>query len=231
MKNFLSIFVISLSISAYSQTLQFYTSFDKLALNLYAWRGNKIVLLSSSNKLNPITMNKWVLKLDIAYNFYALCTGREPIFNKGITYLNNRATIAEVPTTCGAGCGYLGWSGIELQTSYFSSNYNYINKEKEIIPQNIITKAPSAELRPNQKDSDSLPDYDVLDKILQLYILEREGPQEIINMGFDATLVNRIFNLVNRSEYKRQQTPPILRVSKKAFGQGRRMQIVADYSV
>jgi NAD+ synthase (glutamine-hydrolysing) len=133
-------------------------------------------------------------------------------------------------TLYGDMCGGLSVIGDLFKTQVYELS-NYINKEKEIIPQNIITKAPSAELRPNQKDSDSLPDYDVLDKILQLYILEREGPQEIINMGFDATLVNRIFNLVNRSEYKRQQTPPILRVSKKAFGQGRRMQIVADYSV
>jgi NAD+ synthase (glutamine-hydrolysing) len=127
-------------------------------------------------------------------------------------------------------CGGLSVIGDLFKTQVYELS-NYINKEKEIIPQNIITKAPSAELRPNQKDSDSLPDYDVLDKILSLYIEEREGPQEIINMGFDTALVNRIFNLVNRSEYKRQQTPPILRVSKKAFGQGRRMQIVADYSV
>jgi len=133
-------------------------------------------------------------------------------------------------TLYGDMCGGLSVIGDLFKTQVYELS-NYINKEKEIIPQNIITKPPSAELRPNQKDSDSLPDYEILDKILQLYILEREGPQEIINMGFEPTLVNRIFNLVNCSEYKRQQTPPILRVSKKAFGQGRRMQIVADYSV
>jgi NAD+ synthase (glutamine-hydrolysing) len=133
-------------------------------------------------------------------------------------------------TLYGDMCGGLSVIGDLFKTQVYELS-NYINKEKEIIPQNIISKPPSAELRPNQKDSDSLPDYEILDKILQLYILEREGPQEIINMGFEPTLVNRIFNLVNRSEYKRQQTPPILRVSKKAFGQGRRMQIVADYSV
>ncbi|MEI6522226.1 MAG: NAD+ synthase [Bacteroidota bacterium] len=133
-------------------------------------------------------------------------------------------------TLYGDMCGGLSVIGDLFKTQVYELS-NYINKEKEIIPQNIISKPPSAELRPNQKDSDSLPDYDVLDKILSLYIEEREGPQEIINMGFDTALVNRIFNLVNRSEYKRQQTPPILRVSKKAFGQGRRMQIVADYSV
>ncbi len=133
-------------------------------------------------------------------------------------------------TLYGDMCGGLSVIGDLFKTQVYEL-CNYINREKEIIPQHIITKAPSAELRPNQKDSDSLPDYEILDKILNLYIQEREGPQEIINMGFDATLVNRVFNLVNRSEYKRQQTPPILRVSKKAFGQGRRMQIVADYSV
>ena len=133
-------------------------------------------------------------------------------------------------TLYGDMCGGLSVIGDLFKTQVYELS-NFINREKEIIPKNIITKAPSAELRPNQKDSDSLPDYDILDKILTLYIEEREGPQEIINMGFDATLVNRIFNLVNQSEYKRQQTPPILRVSKKAFGQGRRMQIVADYSV
>jgi NAD+ synthase (glutamine-hydrolysing) len=133
-------------------------------------------------------------------------------------------------TLYGDMCGGLSVIGDLFKTQVYEL-CNYINREKEIIPQHIITKAPSAELRPNQKDSDSLPDYEILDKILNLYIQEREGPQEIIKMGFDATLVNRIFNLVNRSEYKRQQTPPILRVSKKVFGQGRRMQIVADYSV
>ena len=105
----------------------------------------------------------------------------------------------------------------------------YINNEKEIIPENIITKPPSAELRPDQKDSDSLPDYNILDVILFQYIEQRKGPQEIIDMGYDKTLVNRILKMVNTNEYKRYQTPPILRVSSKAFGMGRRMPIVAHY--
>lgn len=105
----------------------------------------------------------------------------------------------------------------------------YINLEKEIIPEHILTKAPSAELRPNQKDSDSLPDYAVLDKILYQYIEQRLGPDEIAAVGFDADLVKRILRLVNRSEFKRHQTPPILRVSTKAFGSGRRMPIVGKY--
>lgn len=106
---------------------------------------------------------------------------------------------------------------------------NYINREKELIPKNIITKPPSAELRPDQKDSDSLPEYAILDEILYQYIELRKGPSEIIQQGFDEILVKRILKLVNTSEHKRYQTPPILRVSSKAFGMGRRMPIVAKY--
>lgn len=105
----------------------------------------------------------------------------------------------------------------------------YINRHKEIIPLHIITKPPSAELRPNQKDSDSLPDYQVLDKVLYQYIEKRQGPNEIIAMGIDAALVKRILRLVNINEYKRNQFCPIIRVSSKAFGVGRRMPIVGKY--
>lgn len=105
----------------------------------------------------------------------------------------------------------------------------YINRHDEIIPVNSITKPPSAELRPDQKDSDSLPPYEVLDEILELYIEQRKGPQEIIDLGHDAALVKRILRLVNINEFKRFQTAPTLRVSPKAFGMGRRMPIVAKY--
>ncbi len=105
----------------------------------------------------------------------------------------------------------------------------YINRDKAIIPNNILTKAPSAELRPNQKDSDSLPDYEILDQILFQYIERRKGPQEIIGQGFDESLVNRLLKLVNLNEYKRNQFCPIIRVSPKAFGIGRRVPIVAKY--
>jgi NAD+ synthase (glutamine-hydrolysing) len=106
---------------------------------------------------------------------------------------------------------------------------HYINKEEEVIPQSIINKAPSAELRPDQKDSDSLPDYDLLDKILYLYIERRKGPREIVQMGVEEALVDRVLKLVNTSEYKRNQFCPIIRVSSKAFGVGRRMPIVGKY--
>ncbi len=105
----------------------------------------------------------------------------------------------------------------------------YINRNGEVIPENILLKAPSAELKPGQKDQDSLPDYDILDKILFQYIELRKGPSEIIAMGFDEKLVKKILRLVNINEYKRHQTPPILRVSGKAFGMGRRLPIVGKY--
>lgn len=105
----------------------------------------------------------------------------------------------------------------------------HINAVEEIIPENILIKAPSAELRPNQKDSDSLPEYDVLDKILYFYIERRKGPAEIITMGFDEALVKKTLRLVNLNEYKRNQFCPIVRVSTKAFGVGRRLPIVAKY--
>jgi NAD+ synthase (glutamine-hydrolysing) len=107
----------------------------------------------------------------------------------------------------------------------------YINREREIIPQNILDKAPSAELRPNQKDSDSLPDYATLDQILYQYIERRKGPNEIKAMGFDADLTDKTLKLVNVNEYKRNQFCPIIRISPKAFGVGRRVPIVGEYLI
>ena len=105
----------------------------------------------------------------------------------------------------------------------------HMNKDGEIIPENTITKPPSAELRPDQKDSDSLPDYDLLDQVLFNYIELRKSAREIISLGFEETLVEKAIRMVNMNEYKRFQTPPILRVSSKAFGLGRRMPLVAKY--
>ncbi len=105
----------------------------------------------------------------------------------------------------------------------------YINRDKEIIPNNILIKAPSAELRPGQKDSDSLPDYDILDTILYQYIERRLGPGEIKSLGFACALVDRVLKLVNANEYKRNQFCPIIRISEKAFGVGRRVPIVGKY--
>jgi len=107
----------------------------------------------------------------------------------------------------------------------------YINRDKEIIPENTILKPPSAELRPDQKDSDSLPEYEVLDRILFDYIELAKSPAEIIAMGYDEAIVHHTILMVNRNEYKRFQTPPILRISSKAFGFGRKMPLVAKYAL
>jgi len=105
----------------------------------------------------------------------------------------------------------------------------FFNRDREVIPENIITKPPSAELRPDQKDTDSLPPYDELDRILEAYIEKQLPPDKVADLGFDPELVSRIIGMVNRNEYKRYQTPPILRISSKAFGVGRRLPLVAKY--
>jgi NAD+ synthase (glutamine-hydrolysing) len=105
----------------------------------------------------------------------------------------------------------------------------YINREKEIIPQNSITKPPSAELKLNQFDQDSLPPYDVLDGILKAYVEDARGIDEIIRMGFDEKVVREIIRKVNRNEYKRRQAAPGIKVTSKAFGSGRRMPIAHNF--
>lgn len=94
---------------------------------------------------------------------------------------------------------------------------NFINKKRKIIPQNSINKAPSAELRPNQKDSDSLPEYDVLDAVLQLHLDQNLSEKEIVESGFGTEFVRNILKLVRNNAYKRKQTPPQLRISNSAF--------------
>jgi NAD+ synthase (glutamine-hydrolysing) len=126
--------------------------------------------------------------------------------------------------------GGLSVLGDLYKTKVFALS-KHINSSVEIIPLNTITKEPSAELRPDQKDSDSLPDYELLDQILYQYIEEKQGRDDIISMGFDPNIVAKVLKLVNINEYKRYQTAPVLRVSKKGFGMGRRMPIVARYLI
>jgi len=104
-----------------------------------------------------------------------------------------------------------------------------INSFREIIPERIISKPPSAELRPNQLDTDSLPGYDLLDPVLFRYIELERSPQQIIDEGFDEDLVEKVAGLVRSSEFKRRQSPPVLRVSSRAFGSGRRIPIISKY--
>lgn len=125
-------------------------------------------------------------------------------------------------------CGGLSVLGDVYKTEVYQL-VAYVNKDHEVIPHNSISKPPSAELRPGQKDSDSLPDYEILDPILYQYIEKRQGPKEIIAKGNDETLVKRILRMVNINEFKREQTAPVIRVSSKAFGMGRRMPIVGKY--
>ena len=104
-----------------------------------------------------------------------------------------------------------------------------INAHRQVIPQAIIDKAPSAELRPDQKDQDSLPPYETLDAILERYLVRNESPAEIAGCGFDAALVKSVITMVEKAEYKRRQAPPVLKVSPKAFGTGRRIPIARKF--
>jgi NAD+ synthase (glutamine-hydrolysing) len=131
-------------------------------------------------------------------------------------------------TLYGDMCGGISVIGDVYKTQVFELA-RHINKDREIIPENSIVKPPSAELRPNQKDTDSLPEYDILDKIIAEYVEGRSSSATIIKMGYDEKTVRRVIRLVNLAEHKRYQTPPILRVSPKAFGMGRRMPIVGKY--
>jgi len=131
-------------------------------------------------------------------------------------------------TLYGDMCGGLAVLGDVYKTQVYELA-NYVNRHKEIIPLNTIIKPPSAELRPGQKDSDSLPEYDLLDKILFGYIEQSLSPEQLIAQGCDPALVHRVLKMVNTNEYKRYQSAPILRVSPKAFGMGRRMPVVGKY--
>jgi len=108
----------------------------------------------------------------------------------------------------------------------------YVNLRRAVIPRSTIEKPPSAELRPAQKDSDSLPPYDVLDAILEDYVEESRSAEEIArSRKYDLSLVKRVIRMVERSEYKRQQAAPGIKISEKAFGYGRRFPIAAKSEI
>ncbi|WP_437921039.1 NAD+ synthase [Sphingobacterium sp. LRF_L2] len=154
------------------------------------------------------------------------------ISNKFGNILLNTSNKSEAAVGYGTLYGDMAGSLSVIGDVYKTQAYalaNYINREREIIPVNTIVKAPSAELRPDQKDADSLPPYDILDSVLfQLIELEKSGT-EVLHAGFDETLVQRISKMLQNAEFKRFQAPPILRVSQKAFGSGRTMPLVAKY--
>lgn len=131
-------------------------------------------------------------------------------------------------TLYGDMCGGLSVIG-DLPKMTVYALAHYINREREIIPWASVRKPPSAELRPNQKDTDTLPPYDVLDPILHLYVEEHKSPEQIIAAGYDPDLVTHVVRNVNRSEYKRQQAAQCLKVTSKAFGIGRRLPVAARF--
>lgn len=154
------------------------------------------------------------------------------IANKFGYILLNTSNKSELATGYGTLYGDMAGGLSVLGDTYKTQVYalaRHLNAKTEIIPAQVISKAPSAELRPGQKDSDSLPEYDTLDRVLYEYIEQQRGPGEIIAMGYDPALVKRVLKMVNSSEYKRNQFCPIIRVSCKAFGVGRRVPIVGKY--
>lgn len=142
----------------------------------------------------------------------------------------NKSEIATgYATLYGDMCGALAVIGDVYKTQIYKMAH-YINKDEEIIPNEIIDKAPSAELRPNQTDQDSLPPYDLLDSILKMYLEEQKEFSEISKKIGNESLVKKVLRLVDINEFKRKQAAPVLRVSTKAFGYGRRFPIVQGWS-
>jgi NAD+ synthetase len=152
-------------------------------------------------------------------------------FNHLLLTTGNKSEVAVgYCTLYGDMCGGLGViSDVPKTTVYALSTFVNEKAGRELIPRNTITKPPSAELRPNQTDQDSLPPYDVLDAILYRYVEEEKSAAQIVAEGFDSATVSRVVKLIDRSEYKRRQMPPGLKVTSRAFGFGRRMPIAQNY--
>ncbi|HPN39484.1 MAG TPA: NAD(+) synthase, partial [Melioribacteraceae bacterium] len=159
------------------------------------------------------TRGLYLMALSNKFNYLLLTTG-------------NKSEIAVgYATMYGDMCGALAVIGDIYKTQVYKLA-NHINKHDEIIPLEIIEKAPSAELRPNQKDQDSLPPYDLLDKIITLYLEQYKELKEIVKEVGNEEIVKKTLKLVDMNEFKRKQAAPVLRVSTKAFGYGRRFPIV-----
>jgi NAD+ synthetase len=153
-------------------------------------------------------------------------------FNHLLLTTGNKSELAVgYCTLYGDMCGGLAViSDVPKTTVYELAEFINRRAGRDLIPRNSITKAPSAELRPNQTDQDSLPPYDVLDAILHRYVEQEKGAARIIAEGFDAEVVVRVIRMTDRSEYKRRQAAPGLKVTSRAFGFGRRMPIAQNYT-
>ncbi|MBX5455572.1 MAG: NAD+ synthase [Thermogemmatispora sp.] len=163
-------------------------------------RGN--ILMTISNKLGPIVLTTG--------NKSEMATGYSTLYGD---MAGGFAVLKDVPKTL----------------VYELSRYRNSLGERPVIPQAVLEKAPSAELRPGQKDTDSLPPYELLDPILQAYAEEDRSFEEMVAMGFDPALVERVMQLVDRSEYKRRQAPPGVKITPRAFGRDRRLPITNRY--
>ncbi len=148
-------------------------------------------------------------------------------FNSLLLATGNKSELATgYCTLYGDMAGALAVIGDLLKTEVYEMA-RYINRNGEVIPESILTKPPSAELKPDQKDQDTLPPYEILDKIIDLYIVHNKSEEEIESEGFERELVGRVIGMIRRAEYKRRQAPPVLKVSPRAFGTGRRIPIAA----
>ena len=127
-------------------------------------------------------------------------------------------------TLYGDMCGMLSVIGDLFKTEVYALARS-LNRDGELIPESVLTKAPTAELKADQTDQDSLPPYELLDQILDLYVLQNKTFEEITAAGYEAELVKGVLSMVGRAEFKRRQAPPVLKVSPRAFGTGRRIPI------
>lgn len=159
-----------------------------------------------------------LMALSNKYNSMLLSTGNKSELTVGYTTIYGDLT------------GGLAPIGDVLKTQVYELA-NLVNKREEIIPESIIRKAPSAELRPNQKDQDILPPYEILDKIINLHIEGQLGAKDIIKKGFKKSLVEDILSKIKKAEFKRRQAPPTLKITSRAFGTGWRMPIAASLEV
>ncbi len=141
-----------------------------------------------------------------------------------LTTGNKSELAAGYCTLYGDMCGVLAVIGDLFKTEVYALA-RFLNRQATVIPESVLGKAPSAELRPNQTDQDTLPPYELLDQILELYLLENKTCQQIKDLGYDSGLVNDVLSMVGKAEFKRRQAPPVLKVSARAFGTGRRIPI------